>query len=81
MKRVRSGCIAQTLTFSQKPESGLTYEHALEVNRKELEHYKKSLDETRTKYVISDETVEPDGTIVIRVKKQINFSTDVSEYF
>lgn len=81
MKRVRSGCIAQTLTFSQKPESGLSYEHALEVNRKELENYKKALDESRTKYVILDENVENDGTVVIHVKKQINFSTDVSEYF
>lgn len=81
MKRVRSGCIAQTLTFSQKPESGLSFEHALALNRKELEHYKAALEETRTKYVISDETVENDGTVVVRVKKQINLSTDVSEYF
>lgn len=81
MKRVRSGCIAQTLTFSQKPESGLSVEHALEVNRKEFENYKKALDESRTKYVILDENVENDGTVVVHVKKQINFSTDVSEYF
>ncbi len=62
MKRVRSGCIAQTLTFGQKPESGLTYEHALEVNRKELDNYKRSLDEARTKYLILDEKIESDAT-------------------
>lgn len=81
MKRVRSGCIAQTLTFGQKPESGLTYEHALEVNRKELENYVRALNEAHTKYVILDEKIESDATIVIHIKKQINFSTDVSEYF
>lgn len=81
MKRVRSGCIAQTLSFGQKPESGLSYEHALEVNRKELQNYETALQEARTKYVILDETIENDGTIVIHIKKQINFSTDVSEYF
>lgn len=81
MKRVKSGCIAQTLVFSQKPELGLTKNEAVIANRQELTRYKVSLENSRTKFVILDETVQDDGSILVHVKKQISATTDTSEYF
>ena len=81
MKRVRAACIFQTLVFGQKPENGFSPEQAQRLNRDELEKYKAQLERTKTRYQITDEAVEADGSIVIRVRKQYNDSTDVSEYF
>ena len=81
MKRVKSGCICQTLLFSQKPDLGLSKNEALEANRQEVVRYKNSLERSRTKYVILDEIEQDDGSILIHIKKQINATTDTSEYF
>ncbi len=81
MKRIRSACILQTLVFSQRPELGLTKDQAQRANREEFERYKSQLDHSRTKYLIVDESEEENGSIVVRVKKQYNGTSDVSEYF
>ncbi|MDY6024223.1 MAG: hypothetical protein SPJ19_05440 [Candidatus Borkfalkiaceae bacterium] len=81
MKRVKSGCICQTLLFSQKSDLGLSKNEALETNRQEVVRYKSSMERSRTKYVILEETVQDDGSILIRIKKQINATTDTTEYF
>lgn len=81
MKRVKSGCIAQTLLFTQKADSTLSRDAALIMNRQELLRYKNSMNRNHTKYAILDETVQPDGSILVHVKKQINADTDTSEYF
>ena len=81
MKRVKSGCICQTLIFSQKPDLGITKEEVLTANRQELTRYKRSMERSRTKYLILDETVQGDGSLLVHVKKQISATTDTSEYF
>ncbi len=81
MKRVKAACILQTLVFSQKPELGYSKETALKINQEEIERYKKNLERTRTKYQIVDAAEQDDGSIIVRVKKQYNDRTDVSEYF
>ena len=81
MKRVKSACILQTLVFSQLPDKGLSKEHALIMNRKEIEHYKAILERSRTKYQIVDTAEQEDGSIIVHVKKQYNDKADVSEYF
>lgn len=81
MKRVKSACILQTLVFSQKDDIGLSRETILKLNRDELEKYKKTMERTRTRYQILDETEEADGSLVIHVRKQYNDKADVSEYF
>ena len=81
MKRVKSGCICQTLLFSQKPDLGFSKEQSLELNRQEIVRYKGVMDRSRTKYVILDETVQEDGSILIHIKKQLNATTDTTEYF
>lgn len=80
MKRVKSGCICQTLLFSQKPEFGLSREVALNANRQEFTRYQNALDAARTKYVIVDATEQADGSILVHVKKQINETIDTKEY-
>ena len=81
MKRVRSGCIFQSLVFSQKPDSGLSKERILEMNKNEFERYKADLECKGTRYWITDEIIEDDGSIVLKVRKEYNSGTDVSEYF
>ncbi len=81
MKRVKAACILQTLVFSQKPELGYSKESALKINQEEIERYKKNLERTRTKYQIVDTVEQSDGSVILRVRKQYNDRTDVSEYF
>ncbi|MBE6937632.1 MAG: hypothetical protein E7460_03650 [Ruminococcaceae bacterium] len=81
MKRVKAACIYQTLVFSQKPELGLSAEAALEINKTELERYKKSLERTRTRYLITDVSEEADGSLTVRVRKQYSDRAEVEEYF
>lgn len=81
MKRVKAACILQTLVFSQKEDCGLTQARQSELNRAEAESYKRDLDSKRTRYQIVDECEQTDGSVLIRIKKQYNDKTDVSEYF
>ncbi|MBQ6067560.1 MAG: hypothetical protein IJK89_12170 [Clostridia bacterium] len=81
MKRVKSACILQTLVFAQKPELGYGKDRALKLNREELEHYKSTLERSKTRYQIVDTSESEDGSLVVRVRKQYNDKTDVSEYF
>lgn len=81
MKRVKSACILQTLVFSQKEDCGLTREQQLRVNREEVAHYKVTMDRSRTRYQITEETEQSDGSVLVRVRKQLNDKADVSEYF
>lgn len=81
MKRVRSACIMQTLVFAQREELCFTAEKSLEFNRTEYEKYKADLEKVGTRYQILSESEEPDGSVVIKIRKQYNDKTDVSEYF
>lgn len=81
MKRVKAACILQTLVFSQKEDAGFTREQALQMNREEVKRYKLSLERTRTRHQILDETEQEDGSIQLHVRKQYNDKADVSEYF
>lgn len=81
MKRVKSACILQTLVFSQKDYTALTRERALKFNLEEVEKYKASMERSRTKYQIVSQEEQPDGSVIVHVKKQYSSSADVSEYF
>ena len=81
MKRVKAACILQTLVFSQKDDACFTRAQALQINREEVNRYRCSLERTRTRYQILDETEQDDGSILLHVRKQYNDKADVSEYF
>ena len=81
MKRVKAACIFQTLIFSQKDDCGISIEQQLKLNRCEVEKYKISLERSHTRYQITDEKEQADGSILVKVRKQYNVKADVSEYF
>lgn len=81
MKRVQSACILQTLVFLQKDDCLLSRERQLALNREEVEKYKASLEKHGTRYQITEESEQEDGSVLVRVRKQYNDKTDVSEYF
>jgi len=81
MKRVKAACILQTLVFMQKEDCGLSKNSIIETNRREFEHYKQTMEKTRTRYQIISQEEQEDGSLVVRVRKQYNDKADVSEYF
>ena len=81
MKRVKAGCILQTLVFLQKEDCGLSKQAQLKYNREEVEKYQRTLEKNKTRYQILSITEQKDSSIIVRVRKQLNDKTDVSEYF
>ena len=81
MKRVKAACILQTLVFAQKEDCGLTREQQLRLNRDEVSRYKATMDRSRTRYQITEETEQSDGSVIVHVRKQYSDRADVSEYF
>ena len=81
MKRVKAGCILQTLVFLQKEDCGFSKESQLRYNREEVEKYKKDLEKNKTRYQIVSVEERDDSSIIVRIRKQLNNRTDVSEYF
>ena len=77
MKRIKSACICQTLHFQLK--DGVGRDYAIRMVQEEVEHYKKTLERSHTKYKIVDEQPQPDGSILVRVIKQYNMC-DVGDY-
>lgn len=81
MKRVTAGCIFQTLLFSQKEELGLSKDEMLTLNQEELKKYKDGLNNSKTRYRITDEEILPNGSICIKIRKQYNDTAEINEYF
>ncbi len=81
MKRVKAACIFQTLVFSQKEDAGLTPEQALAINRDEVKHYRAQMERAKTRYQITGEAEQADGSIIVHVRKQYNYKAEVAEYF
>lgn len=81
MKRVKAGCIMQTLVFMQKNDGYLSRNSILEANRREVERYFQNLDRTHTRYQIVSQEEQEDGSIILRIRKQYNDKIGVSEYF
>jgi hypothetical protein len=48
------------------------HDYAVKLVKEEIEKYKASLERTRTKYKIIEETEQPDGSVIIKIKKQYN---------
>ena len=44
----------------------------LRVVQEEIKKYKESLEKSKTKYKILEETEQPDGSVIIKIKKQYN---------
>lgn len=70
MKRIQSACLEQTIHFQLKED--LEHTIASRAVREEYEHYKAQLTRSNTAYQIIEETVQPDDSIIIKIKKQYN---------
>lgn len=71
MKRIIAACIEQTLHFQLKDgEDGAAAPEAL---RMEIESYKRQLERKRTKYKLVSEEAQPDGSVIVKIKKQYNY--------
>lgn len=72
MKRILAACITQTLHFKLK--EGETGEYARRAVKEEVRKYKEGLEKGRTKFNILSEEEQPDGSVIIEIKKQYNTS-------
>ena len=72
MKRVKAACICQTLHFMLQDDLG--HDYAVKLVKEEVEKYKASLDNNRTKYKIVSEETQSDGSVMIKIIRQYNTS-------
>ena len=70
MKRIKAACLEQTIHFQLK--DGISAGLAKQQARQEYESYKAQMDRHKTQYKIIEETEQPDGSLVIKIKKQNN---------
>ena len=77
MKRVKAACICKTLHFILKEDA--EHEWAVKQVEQEFEQSKRHLENNHTQYRITEQTVEPDGSIIVKVIKQYN-SSPVGNY-
>lgn len=77
MKRIKAACLLQTLHFGLKED--LEHETAVRAVQEEVRAYKMRLDNRHVNYKIDEESVQPDGSVIIRIRKQYN-TNPVGEY-
>jgi hypothetical protein len=70
VKRVQAACLLQTLHFQLKED--VAHDLAVKTVQDEVAHYKAQLERNRTAYKIDEETIQPDGSILIKIRKQYN---------
>lgn len=77
MKRIRAACLEQTIHFLLK--DGVSSQADRQQVRREYEAYKAQLERNRTPYKIIEESEQPDGSLMIKIKRQNN-SQPVGDY-
>lgn len=77
MKRIKAACLLQTLHFGLKDD--LDHEAAVRAVQEEVRIYKMRLNARHTNYRIDEEIVQPDGSVIIKIRKQYN-TNPVGEY-
>ncbi len=77
MKRVKAACLEQTIQFTQK--DAFPSEYSRQQIRREYESYREHLDRNKTPYKIIDEQEQPDGSLIVKIKRQNN-TQPVGEY-
>lgn len=50
------------------------HDEAISLVKDEIEKYKDSMEKSKTQYKIIEETTQPDGSVVMKIKKQYNYS-------
>lgn len=70
MKRIKSACLEQTIHFQLK--DGLSPEIAKQQVRQEYESCKAQMERRKTRYKVIEESEQPDGSLIVKIKKQNN---------
>ena len=70
MKRIKAACLEQTIHFQLK--DGISPELAKHQVRQEYESYKTLMNSRKIKYRILEEAEQPDGSLIIKIKRQNN---------
>lgn len=78
MKRIQAACLLQTVRFQSKDP--VPSEISKRQIREEYEAYKAQMTRHGTNFKILEESVEADGTIIVKLKKQNN-AQPVGDYF
>ena len=77
MKRIKAACLEQTIRFVMKDD--IPREEARQMVQAEYRHYLEQMDRNRTGYKVLEELPQPDGSLVVKLKKQYN-NYDCSPY-
>ena len=72
MKRIKAACICQTLHFMLK--ENVVHDYAVKLVHQDIEKYKATLERNCTKYKIVEQTEQPDGSVMLKIIKQMNMS-------
>lgn len=70
MKRVKFACLSQTIHFQLKED--IPRGAAVIGAKEEFEAYKQKLERSHTAYKIENEQIQDDGSIIVKIKKQVN---------
>jgi len=70
MKRIKAACLEQTVHFQLKED--LSHEEAIQYVQAEYQHYLAQMERNRTPYKILEKIEQPDGSIMVKLKKQYN---------
>ncbi|MBM6829531.1 hypothetical protein H9X85_07975 [Anaerotignum lactatifermentans] len=68
MRRIKAACLIQTLHFLAKED--MPKAAAAKMVQDEIAHYKHQMESKRIPYNIISESVQPDGSVLLEVKKQ-----------
>ena len=82
MKRIQNACLNQTIHFRLNTKiKGDDKNHTLAIKnaQDELARYKDELEKGRAKYKILEEKTLEDGSILIKIKKQL-LAYDLGDY-
>lgn len=77
MRRIKHACLEQTIHFLLNED--LEDSIARKAVQDEFTAYKAKLDRGKVKYKITDETTLPNGSLMVKIKRQYN-SYDCGDY-
>lgn len=70
MKRIKAACLLQTVHFLLKED--MPRDVAVTAVKNEIAQYKAQMERNNTKYQIVEEVTQPDGSVIIKIRKQYN---------
>ena len=70
MKRIESACLEQTIHFILKED--MDPAEASELAQREAQDYKEALTRKQIPHKIEEEHTLPDGSVMLKIKKQYN---------